>query len=255
MVDRLYQISTGGVFWALPIGETTLDGTTVLKRMTEWMVYLRTMLMPDNCRFVIASDINTHRANARERLVERAIEEESDWIFWVDSDVLPPCHALVTLLARNADICGGLVVSRSYIPAPMIYRKDAPMVTHGWQTGDLVECHGMGFGCTVMRTEIFKKLEKPWFSEGYEAISPTHGYESTEDLPLMYRATDAGFSCYCDTSVLCQHVDSRSGARYYWDKDRHAPAVATPAGKKRLFPSAEQRLAYQAARDSGDADV
>ena len=154
------------------------------------------------------------------------------------------------------DICGGLVVTKSDVPQPVIMSRNKWGAVRGWKLGDLVECDGTGFGCTLMRTKIFKALDRPWFTEGYEALetsNPSHvvdSYTCTEDLPLMYRAKDAGFKCCVDTSIICKHVDWESNTRFLWNVERNAPMATVPGGQSLVFYNGEQQLAYQRERDS-----
>ena len=66
----------------------------------------------------------------------------------------------------------------------------------------------------------------------------------------MYRAKDAGFECYVDTSIVCKHLHWPTGAKFWWDPDKNAPIVQTPDGKKMVFYDSKQQVAYQEARDS-----
>ena len=101
-----------------------------------------------------------------------------------------------------------------------------------------------------MRTEIFKKLEKPWFYEGTTADGDCNSYSTTEDAPLMYRAKAEGFNCYVDTSVVCTHYDWKSGMKYSWDSEKMVPLIVTPDGKRLRYYDAKQQVAYQEARDA-----
>lgn len=254
MKERIY--TPHSIFCAIPLGETDLDGTTVLHRMSELLLYMSGLVRPGHGRFMVSAPVNNNRAKARESLVEMALEEGADWIFWLDSDVLPPPEALITLLARQMDICAGLCVTKSDIPWPLILKRGQWGPVRDWTPGDLVECDGTHLGCTLMRTEIFKTLERPWFVEGYEAREGkderhiADSYTCTEDLPLMYRAKDAGFNCCVDTSLICKHVDWRTNVRYWWDKEKNAPMFAAPGGRKYVFYNGDQQLEYQRERDA-----
>jgi len=249
MIPREYTENKGGIYCAIPIGVTPLDSTTVLHRMAELMLRMRVMMVPTNGTLHMEALVNDNRAQARELLVEHALEHDAGWIFWVDSDVLIPCDALVKLFSRNAGICGGLIVTKSDNPQPLILYKGMSAQPPEFKKDDLVKCDAMGFGCTLMNMDIFRKLEKPWFTEGYEALEANKSYTCTEDAHLMYRAGEAGFDCYVDTSIICKHVNWKTGAKYWWDKDRHAPIVQGPGGKQLVIYDAKQQIAYQEARD------
>jgi len=248
MEPRRYD-QRGGVYCAIPIGESTLEGNAIIKGMAALMSRMRVLSLPTNTKFMMQVCLNNNRAKAREAMVEKALARNAEWILWIDADVLPPCDALTKLFARNTDIVGGLVVTKSDTPQPIIIRKGQSYQYQDWQPGDLVPCDALGFGCTLMRTEIFEKLERPWFYEGTGAFTEGDSWSTTEDAPLMYRAKDAGFDCYVDTSVICQHVDWKSGLRFSWDSEKQHPVLIRPDGTKLVFYNAEQQMAYQEARD------
>ena len=249
MIPRAHD-HKGCIYCAMPIGKTDLDPTTVLTRMAEFMLHFRVLQLPTNNKLYARALVNDNRAEARETLVDEALKLEADYILWIDIDTLPPCDGLLKLFGRQADMVGGLVVTKSTVPQPLIIRREHKFHVTDWTPGDVVACDGMGFGFTLMRTEIFKKLEKPWFAEGYKALTPLDAYSCTEDLPLMYRAIDAGFKGYVDTSVICQHVDWKTGNKFSWEPEKNAPLTTYPDGKKYVFYTAEQQLAHQEARDS-----
>ena len=249
MEARHYR-QRGGIFCAIPIGQTTLDGNTVITRMGDLASRLRVLCMPTNSKFMLAITLNQNRVAIREEMVEKALEMEAEWILWWDSDVLPPCDALTKLFARDTDIIGGLVVTKSETPQPLILRRGQSYQHQDWVPGDLIECDATGFGFTLMRTEIFKKLEKPWFFEGTAAYAPGESYSTTEDAPLMYRAKDKGFKCFVDTSVVCEHVNWESGMRFSWDSEKMVPLLIKPDGTRLAFYNADQQVAHQQERDS-----
>lgn len=249
MEPRRYD-QRGGIYCAIPIGETKLDSNKVIQGMGNLMSRMRVLSLPTNTKFLMQVCLNNNRVKARELMVEKALKHDAEWILWVDADVLPPCNGLTKLFARDTDIIGGLVVTKSDTPQPIILRKGQSYQFQDWEPGDLVPCDATGFGFTLMRTEIFKKLEKPWFYEGTDAATERDAYSTTEDAPLMYRAVEEGFKCFVDTSVICEHVDWKSGMRFSWDPEKRHPVIIRPDGTKLVFYNAAQQMAYQEARDS-----
>jgi len=113
---------------------------------------------------------------AREKLSEMALNLKANYIFWLDSDVLPPVDVIDRLIRvskkHNAPIVSGLY-ARRYHPCfneMMIWSKDDKgnegfmSIGEGQYEKDaLVVADAVGFGCVLVKTDILKSIEKPWF--------------------------------------------------------------------------------------------
>jgi len=244
----------GGIYIGVPMGlRTGLRGDQVQQALMPFIGPLMGQMYPVGLSFYMDFRLNQDRAGTREQMVIDALDAGFEWIFWVDDDVIIPRNACLRLFQRQADIIGGLITTKSRPPQPLIYRRkhDGPITD--WQVGDVVPCEGMGWGCTLIKMEVFRRLERPWFAEErkmLETAGEAWTYQTTEDLPLMYRAVDAGFEkVYVDTSVNCRHMDWNTGRMFGWDTEHNAP-YAQLKGERELFCTAEQQLKLQEARDS-----
>lgn len=248
---------SNNIFVGIPVSREyakMLPGDVIQERLNAFWLAMKVMLWPVNAGAIWLYLENPgtgprDRAKAREFIVEKAIESGSKWILWIDNDVLPPANALVRLWGREADMVGGLVMTKGEVPQPLIMRRGEPSCVTDWKPGDVVPCEGSGFGFFLMKTEIFKKLDKPWFAEDRTQISPIETITTTEDLPLMYRAIDAGYKCFVDTAVICPHVDWKTGKKFYWHPTENRPCIEMPDGNCYLWDTANQRLERQVARD------
>ena len=143
-------------------------------------------------------DSSTILLNQRERLVKIAMEVESDYILWLDSDMTFPSTTLLRLLSHEKDIVGCNYLKRSKPVKPVAYTNVGdwdswvPMETKD----ELVKVEGVGMGCILMKTDLFKQLEKPYFEFRYkEDTDDWFG----EDFILFEKLRNLGGEIFIDT--------------------------------------------------------
>lgn len=149
---------------------------------------------------------------ARNDLATQSIKMDMDYVFWMDSDMVFPADALVrmkaTLEAKDLDILTGLYFRRVPPYSPVLFDKLDIEQEHGSCDfsefdripEDLFEVGGCGFGCVLMRTEVFFDVQ----SKHGNMFAPIGN--NGEDVAFCWRARDCGFKIYCDPSVRCGHV-------------------------------------------------
>ncbi len=146
---------------------------------------------------------------ARERLAESALEIGADYLFMVDDDMMAPPDLFYKLVKHDKDIIAPLAFTRNPDHKPVIYETiegyDKGIGTKygltrfvlNYPKNQLVECDAVGFGAVLIKTEVFRRMPKPWF----------FGMESTgEDITLCLKARKLGFSVWMDTSVKLGHL-------------------------------------------------
>jgi choline kinase len=143
--------------------------------------------------------------NQRETLIEKAKEVKSDYVLWLDSDMMFPDTAALRLLSHNKDI-----VSCNYMKRSKPMNTVAYTDVTDWDSwvplrpqNELVEVEGIGMGCMLMKTSVFSKLEKPYFEFVYKDNS-WHG----EDFELQRKLIEIGYKIYVDTvlSMDIKHI-------------------------------------------------
>ena len=159
---------------------------------------------------------------ARNKAVEKALERGCEYVYFRDYDVLAPPTALPILIRRDVSVIGAMYASKQKPPWPLIIKDNVP--TLDWDLGDLVKCDGIGMGCTLIRTDVFRKMEPPWFltENTSETKEPLHSYR-TEDMYFCQRLRDELDEYpYCDTGLSCVHMNFDTGERYYFDPSAQA---------------------------------
>jgi len=143
-------------------------------------------------------DSSTILLNQREKLIEEAIKVESDFVLWLDSDMMFPSNVVLRLLAHNVDIVACNYMKRSIPMKPVAYRDlndwDSwlPLEPHD----ELQKVQGVGMGCMLMKTEVFKKLQKPYFEFRYK--EDTQDWFG-EDFILQDKLIKLGYDINIDT--------------------------------------------------------
>jgi len=152
-------------------------------------------------------DSSTILLNQREKLIDEAIKMEADYVLWLDSDMMFPSNVVLKLLAHNKDIVACNYMKRS-LPMKTVAYTDL----NDWDSWvpmepqeELVKVKGIGMGCILMKTEVFRKLEKPYFEFRFkEDTKDWFG----EDFILQDKIQKVGYEIFVDTmlSMEIKHV-------------------------------------------------
>jgi predicted SAM-dependent methyltransferase len=174
----------------------------------------------------------TDVAAGRNEVVQEALNKGVEYIFFNDDDVIMQDTCLINLWNRQKDMVTGVYWSKQFPPEPIIFRgkEDGSWDWEGpfldWKIGDLVRIDAAGCGAVLIKTEIFKKMSKPWFRTDYNSNWQTGTrYESavTEDIYFYKRAHDLGYELWCDTGVQLQHYDSKR--RFFFQIPNDSPQI------------------------------
>jgi hypothetical protein len=136
----------------------------------------------------------------REKLVNSSFDVDADYILWLDSDMTFPSTTLTRLLSHNKNIVGCNYKKRSNPQTPVAYKEIGNW--DSWlpldEEENLVEVQGVGMGCILIKTELFKKISKPYFEFTYnEETDDWLG----EDFNLFNKFRNIGENIYIDTDL------------------------------------------------------
>lgn len=137
-----------------------------------------------------------------------ALEQEADYLMFIDDDVLVEPNTFSVLKSREKDIIMALTYIRGYPFPPMLF-KDHPtdvraltlyedFEEHIDEQG-LVKCSAIGFSCALIKMDLIRKMVPPYF---------VTGLNSTEDVYFCVEATKQfpETTIYCDTTIPTGHL-------------------------------------------------
>lgn len=119
---------------------------------------------------------------AKERLAEMALQNNVDWLFFLDDDVVPPPDTIMKMVQLwrsdpKYKIISGVYWSKSDPPVPLIFRGNLQGSFWDWTTQDLIKADGAGAGCLFIDAGLLRKMPKPWFSCNYFFEDPRGIYD------------------------------------------------------------------------------
>lgn len=146
-------------------------------------------------------------ARGRNTIINQALEHDCSHIFFLDDDVAFKPDTLMKLLSHDVDMVTGLYLMRNFPHQPILFdysdeQGRCRFVNLESQLG-LVEVNNAGLGCCLIKTEVFKKLDKPWIRLGQLEMD---GW--CDDIDFFQRARAAGFKLFCDFNIPVGHFAS-----------------------------------------------
>jgi hypothetical protein len=186
--------------------------------------------------------------DARNILVQDAIDVGAKYLMFIDEDVIGPAHGARQLLYRmethpDWTVCGGVYPIKAYPPEPLIYTEWMAGPYYDWRQGEVIKVVTTGCGFHVFRVDDLKNMKAPqeyhtrnpwtgqdmavrqWFKTDKEYVhvnGRTDVSVHTEDSWFYKMAEDEGLQVWIDTDVQCGHFDSKSQTMYSCpiDEDR-----------------------------------
>lgn len=165
-------------------------------------------------------------ATARNRIAQRALDLDTDYVLMVDNDVVLPKDALLNLLDNAKDVCLGYYAHRDtdniyrgrtcvckrrmpdgtlYYNYPLESEYTAAELKELYESGTYKqEIHGGGMGCALIRTEVFRKIKYPWYD--WVNYKDSNRGMLSEDLYFCEQCKSNRIAIYTDSRVGCGHL-------------------------------------------------
>jgi hypothetical protein len=168
----------------------------------------------------LCQNVGTGIAGQRESVAADALQKGAEYLLWLDSDHRIPVETALKLMAHNVDIVGCNYATRSVEPGPTAKKVSADRrvwseVHTTKESKGLEVVNGLGFGCILIKAEVFKKIkaspknghERPWFTFMYSQIN---NEVLGEDLFFAWMAEECGFQLHLDHdhSKHVRHIGS-----------------------------------------------
>lgn len=142
-------------------------------------------------------------AEARQESIKRAIEAGAEWIFSVDSDMRFPVNAIEGMMAHDVPVVAANCAKRKRPIGPTARRRnamfnddrDSEPVFPDKTIGGIEEVETVGFGVILIKSEVFKQIDWPWFIQPWHDDAQRH---VGEDIAFCMRCREAGIPIYID---------------------------------------------------------
>ena len=165
-------------------------------------------------------------ATARNRIAEKALELETDFLLTVDNDITLPKDALKLLLEDARDVNLGFYAHRGpdnlyhgrtcicrlkdadgkeyyHFPLESEYTAEEMHAMAKAGTTKIV-VHGGGMGCALIRTDVFRRTTYPWYD--WVNYGDANKGMLSEDLYFCTLCRIAGIDIHADVRVGCGHL-------------------------------------------------
>ena len=156
--------------------------------------------------------------DARDAIAHYAVENDYDYVLYVDSDMVFSAEDLKRLLAHQVGICSGLYVTRQGERKNVAYKKiitrrrfpyrQPKLITDDRSSG-FGPVSACGFGFCLIKVSVIKCMLKYYRS----LFEPKWGIG--EDIAFCIRARRLGYKTFVDRYVKLGHV----GEVVYGDRD------------------------------------
>jgi len=144
---------------------------------------------------------------ARNFCVSEFLKTDCRYLWFVDSDTIPPPNALELLLQPRVDMISGVTytlkrdVDGLVKRVAMTLRKAEGEVGYREYLGQgIEEIDACGMSCCLIHRRVFEAINPPWFTLG----NWDETYRS-EDFRFCQLVKKAGFKIYAHFGVVCGH--------------------------------------------------
>lgn len=173
---------------------------------------------------------------------------ELEWLFLVNDDNLCQPSALIQLLDRDVDFITGLYYSKLQPFEPILFDRFVPMTeavvsrkSDRWygrhlmqpNEGGVIPILACGDGCLLITRKVLERVPYPWWDYG-----ETRAGHVDHDMVFSRKCREAGFSLYCDTDVLVDHMAMMAVRPYRDDKGQWWVKLVQGEGKELILPAA-----------------
>lgn len=147
--------------------------------------------------------------DSRDTIARYAVENDYDYVLYVDSDMVFDSKDLLRLLSHQVGICSGLYVTRQGERKNVAYSKvitrrrfpyRQPKLITDIRTSGFGPVSACGFGFCLIKTSVLKCMLKYYKS----LFEPFKGVG--EDIAFCLRAKRVGFKTFIDRDVKLGHI-------------------------------------------------
>lgn len=170
----------------------------------EWGINLAGMRWPLNCSIEYSSQDGTgENPNIlRNYIAGYALATRARYIWFLSNSVLPPSWAstrLIEAMRSDSSIMVCAAMSPTNVPEETDYQGVLSKFTDKqteWELLDVAPGYFVNLECTMVRAEVFDKIDEPWFED---------------EASFCKKVIDVGYKVAAHSGVLCGSVDMKTG--------------------------------------------
>ena len=155
--------------------------------------------VPEIDNFVIQQGAYIHEN--REIVAEIAQKGGYTHLFFVDWDMVFAPLTVARLLEHDKDIVAALYKVKVIPPRPVTLIEDGRQMTMEEVPKELFKAYATGAGCMLIKTSVFDKTPRPWFSH-----DRSKDIIEGEDVWFCKQAKKAGFDVWVDPNIPIEHT-------------------------------------------------
>lgn len=182
---------------------------------TKWQIEIETAISIANLQWDGHNITYTHSngagvygiAQARNNLVQQAIDGGYDKLFMIDSDMIVPEDAIIHLLDPDEPIVIGVARYKNDSGrAPIFKGFQDEEGSDAWRWDEIPNgrfaFQNAGVACAMIDMDVFARIPRPWFVWR----EMRNGAYLGEDIYFYERARAAGYTPKADGRVRCGHI-------------------------------------------------
>jgi hypothetical protein len=191
---------------------------------SEWCFMFRDLQLPPGCQFFASRGMPIDVT--RSAVTHTVLDAGFEWLFFLDSDVIPPRDVLQMLFSHQLPIVSGLYRAKkpdliqwaAWMRGKDPNGKEAFLPVANWSQR-LFKVDVVGMGCILVHRKVFdtirEKTDLPfffWSKERNPALLDKMGIpdplmrEVSEDFWFLLLAKQYGFDTVCDGDIKCGHI-------------------------------------------------
>lgn len=177
------------------------------------------MPMNGSCPSVFAKGMEVGIARDYLAAEVKKMNPRPKYLFFFGDDMLPPWDGLIALNEEmekgDWDVLTGLYyIKQDDVPTALVFREGVGWLKAGihFAVGEVVWVDLTGLDFTLIQTDIFDKIERPYFKTGPTEIAPDVINAHTEDWHFMQKVRKVGGKIGVHTGVRVAHFDGKTGS-------------------------------------------
>lgn len=186
------------------VGVNTLTSVDTLAYSNHCQMWFRFGRGYQDIDFILNHPRRMSIDNMRNMTAKVALDNNCDYILFLDDDVLVPIDGLRRLLQCEADIAAGWTIIRGYPFKNMFFRfqDEAKTQLENWSDPveeGILKCDAVGFSFALIKVDLLRKVKPPYF---------VTGPYNTEDIYFCMKVRQSlpDATIVVDTSVKTSHI-------------------------------------------------